>query len=394
MNEEKKLSYKTNLKSASQICSILLWGLVMTGSRLYSQSPLVNSTVFRTNVPKETQLRLEQALDTLIYHIHHNQSITSEVDSTGIELNKTMFGTIKGIGIYGNKKNDSLYSPQLTGLYVIGAGQYFISVAYVGNNTLKAIINFVATVHPDDIRFSIPLFYLTRNWQIKKVGRITYHYVDHINMERAVLFNKKNTRIAEKLGLPPQSFDFYLVDNYLETLRLLGYSYDSETAGLENDGFGPVNGYIFSISHNEDFSHDLFHEYASKVRTHTRNNAAEEGIGYSWGNPYYTDEHGEMISRDHLVKLLKEYLLRNPDTSLLDLFNKNPPILPSKTKVRSLLASLISDEVERRRGVAGIKLLIDCGRGDDSYFKVTDQLVDINASNFNTMVRSLLEKYN
>jgi hypothetical protein len=387
------LSDKINLKSASQIFSILLWGLVMTATRLYAQSPLVNSTVFRTNVPKETQLRLQQALDTLIYHIHHNQSITSEVDSTGIELNKTMFGTIKGIGIYGNTKNDSLYRPQLIDLHVIGADQYFISVAYVGSNTLKAIINIVATVHPDGIRFSVPLFYLTRNWQIKKVGRITYHYADYINMERAVLFNKKNTHIAKKLGLSPGSFDFYLVDNYLEALKLLGYSYDSETAGLENDGFGPVNGYIFSIDHNEDFSHDLFHDYAEKVRTHSRNNAAEEGIAYSWGNPYYTDEHGEMISRDRLVKVLKEYLLKNPNTSLLDLFSKNPPILPSKTKVRSLLASLISDEVERRRGVTGIKSLIDCGRGDDNYLKVTDRLVDINASNFNITVSLLLGKY-
>ena len=393
MKEEKKLSYKIYLKPASQIFSILLWGLVMTGSRLYAQSPLVNSTVFRTNVPKETQLKLQQALDTLIYHIHHNLSVASEVDSAGIELNKTMFGTIKGIGIYGNKKNDSLYSPQLIDLHAIGAGKYFISVAYVGSNTLKAIINLVATIHPDGIRFSVPLFYLTRNWQVKKVGRITYHYADYIDMKRAVLFNKKNTRIAEKLGLPPGNFDFYLVDNYFETLKLLGYSYDSETAGLENEGFGPVNGYIFSINHNEDFSHDLFHDYAEKVRTHSRNNAAEEGIAYSWGNPYYTDEHGEMISRDRLVKVLREYLLKNPDTNLLDLFNKNPPILPSKTKVRSLLASLISDEVERRKGVAGIKLLIDCGRGDDSYFKVTDQLVDINASNFNMMVKLLLEKY-
>lgn len=216
-----------------------------------------------------------------------------------------MFGTIKGIGIYGNAKNDSLYSPQLINLHANGSDQYFVSIASVGNNTLKAIVNFEAIIHADRIMFSIPLFYLTKNWKIKKVGHITYHYANDINFKRAAIFDKKNTRIAQKLGLPCESFDFYLVDNYFYILELLGYNYDSETAGRENDGFGPVNGFIFSIMHNEDFSHDLFHYYPEKVRTHSRNSAAEEGIAYSWGNAYCTDENGGMISQSQLVKLLR-----------------------------------------------------------------------------------------
>ncbi|MDB5133449.1 MAG: hypothetical protein JWP37_52 [Mucilaginibacter sp.] len=354
----------------------------------------MKSTVFSSEVPKDTQLKIKQALDTLIYRIQNNKAFSSAIDSTGATLSETIFGSIKGVGIYGNTRNDSLYSPQLINLHAIGANQYFISVAYIGNNTLKAIVNFEAAIHANRIIFSIPLFYLTRNWKIKKVGRITYHYADNINMKRAAIFNKKNTRIAKKLGLPPENFDFYLVDDYFDILKLLGYAYDSETAGHENDGFGPVNGYIFSIMHNEDFSHDVFHYYADKVRTHSRNSAAEEGIAYSWGNAYYTDEHGEMISQGHLVKLLKQYLLQNPNASLLDLFNKNPSILPSKTKVRSLLASLISDEVERRKGISGIKALIDCGHGDDNYFKVVNQLIGINVVNFNVEEKRLLDNYN
>ncbi|MEP6613760.1 MAG: hypothetical protein ABJA76_17785 [Mucilaginibacter sp.] len=305
-----------------------------------------------------------------------------------------MFGTIKGIGIYGNAKNDSLYSPQLINLHAIGAGKYFVSVAYIGNNTLKAIVNFEATIRADAVLFSIPLFYLTRNWKTKKLGHIIYHYADNINLERASIFNKKSTRIAEKLGLPPENFDFYLVDNYFDILKLLGYAYDSEAAGHENDGVGPTGGYIFSIMHNEDFSHDVFHFYAEKVRTRSRNGAAEEGIAYSWGNAYYTDEHGEMMSQGQLVKLLKQYLQQNSGGDLLGLFYKNPPVLPFKTKVRSLLASLISDEVERRKGIAGIKTLIDCGGGDDNYFMAVNKLIGINAANFDVEVKRLLENYN
>lgn len=393
MKKAIKLRKKTNLKPLNQLVRILLLGLLTTGPHLYAQTPLVNSAAFNSTVPIDIQLRLKQAFDTLIFRIHTNKSIASEIDSTGAALSTAMFGTIKGTGIYGNKKNDSLYSPQLINLHSTGADQYSISVAYLGNNTLKAMVNLKATIHSGRILFAIPLFYLTRNWKIKKVGHITYHYADHINLKRAAIFNKKNTRIAEKLGLSPENFDFYLVDNYFDILGLLGYGYDSETTGHENDGFGPISGYIFSIMHNEDFSHDLFHYYAEKVRTHLRNSAAEEGIAYSWGNAYYTDEHGEMISQGQLVKLLKDYLSKNPDTSLFDLFHKNPPIFPSKTKVRSVVASLISDEVERREGLTGIKSLIDCGPGDDSYFRTVNQLIGINVANFNIEVKRLLGNY-
>jgi hypothetical protein len=61
--------------------------------------------------------------------------------------------------------------------------------------------------------------------------------------------------------------------------------------------------------------------------------------------------------------------------------------------VRSLLASLISDEVERRKGITGIKALIDCGRGDDSYFKAVNQLIGVNVANFDVEVKRLLEAY-
>jgi hypothetical protein len=78
----------------------------------------------------------------------------------------------------------------------------------------------------------------------------------------------------------------------------------------------------------------------------------------------------------------------------LDLFYKNPMILPFKTKVRSLLASLISDEVERRKGITGVKTLIDCNAGDDNYFMAVNKLIGINPANFNVEVKRLLENYN
>ena len=173
----------------------------------------------------------------------------------------------------------------------------------------------------------------------------------------------------------------------------MGYEYDYGWAGNFRDGFGPDNGNIFSVMHNEDFSHDVFHYYSSLYRKHTRNSAADEGVAYTWGNAYYTDEHGEMITQKQLIPQLKLYLQQHPDASLLELFTKNPPIFGPTAKVRSLLSSLICDEIERQKGTDGIKELIDCDKGDDNYFRVTNALVGIDRSNFNEKVKGLIDKY-
>jgi hypothetical protein len=195
------------------------------------------------------------------------------------------------------------------------------------------------------------------------------------------------------MGLQPEHFDFYMVKNHQELWCLLGYEYDSNAVGNTTDGYGVDSGVIFSVMHNEDFSHDTFHYYSAKVRTQPRNSAADEGVAYSWGNAYYTDENGEVLTQKQVANQLKQYLQQHPNTSLFELFTKNPLILSYQTKVRSLLSSLICDEVEQRKGVAGIKVLLNCGRGDDQFFKIVNEMIGINPANFNVKVAGLLQQY-
>ncbi len=342
------------------------------------------------------QTQIINALDTLLLHVNTGKPAKQEVDSVGSAFTISDYSSLKGIENNEKAKDAHFYKAQLINLYPVG-DKYFMSIAYINGtgveNPLRAIVNFVATAINDHVTFTAPLYYLTRNWKIVKMGNTTYHYSDRINLKRAKVFDHKNTMIATKLGLQPESFDFYLCDNYQDILRLQGFEYDSESAGKTEDGYGVDEGVIFSIMHNEDFSHDVFHYYAAKVRTHPRNSAAEEGIAYSWGNPYYTDAQGEMITRQQLITKLSAYLLLHPGADLLDLFTRGPLIFGDQTKVRSLLASLISDEVERRKDIPGIKALIDCGRGDDNYFKVVSELIGINHSNFNIEVIKLVNNY-
>lgn len=103
-----------------------------------------------------------------------------------------------------------------------------------------------------------------------------------------------------------------------------------------------------------------------------------------------------MITQAQLVKYLQSWLVAHPGTDLLALFQQNPkPFFEGIAKepaVKTTIASVICDEIERTKGVAGVKALVNCGRGDDRYFAVVDSLAGINKENFNTRVGALLNK--
>jgi hypothetical protein len=356
------------------------------------QNNFVQKGTGSTDVSAEIQTRVIVSLDSFLNRIEQQRIDSTDVAGADAKLSLSMFSSIK-YRIWGADSNKlQITQPTVLKLYPLQDSVYYCSLAFLTNCQIKEILTILITFNAGRTAFAIPLNYFTRTWKLKKVGLTTYHYADHINLNRATLFDRKNQLIAKKLGLNPERFDFYLCDNYQDILELLGFSYDSASAGNIDDGYGVDEGTIFSIRHNEDFSHDLFHYYSGKFRHNKRNSAADEGVAYSWGNPYYTDKPGEMITRGQLVAQLKDYLEHHPETSLLTLFEKNPMIFPSKAKVRSLLSSLICDEIERRAGANGIKELLDCGPGDENYFRVTGKLTGITTQNFNQEMRELLSK--
>jgi len=233
-------------------------------------------------------LHLFNALDTLLAHANQRKVMPNETNPSGSAISLNIFNSLGGIENNKKENNAHYYKPRVINLYPLTENHYMIAVAFLGSSgndvSLRAVINLTATLNNGSFTFAIPLSFYTRNWKTKQVGLITYHYQENINVQRAEKFDRNNKRIASKLGLQPEKFDFYLSDNYQGILHLLGYEFDSESTGNTTEGYGPDFGNIFSIMHNEDFSHDVFHYYAAKIRKHERNGAAEEGVAYSWGN--------------------------------------------------------------------------------------------------------------
>jgi hypothetical protein len=302
-------------------------------------------------------------------------------------------------------------SRSLINSYPIGKDRYLmhlITHTKTNDNIIPTLIwKIIAHQTKNRFQFSAPLEYFTDTWKREKVGNVYYCYRDSLNSQRAQLFAKKNRDFAQKFKLPEHSSTFYMATNTQEIMQLIGIDYDATGVHQIRDGWGVIsNQYIFSINNNEDFSHDLFHYYSSQIHDRkNRNWIAEEGFAYSWGNAYYTNiQTGEMTDQGELVAALMAYLEVYPNTDLYQLFNETFTIdnsgilthLAPDYKMSRLLSSLICDKVEKDRGMNGVHELISCGNSPDrftAFLKATEDLIGINAANFNVKVLEILERH-
>lgn len=347
-----------------------------------------------------SQNKIFYNLDVLFSQIAQGEIADSLINNNNKDYNKAILSGYRSLGT--NKDDKEFYKKQIINFYPISKNEYWISVAYIGTHEseppiLRSIISVITTIENEKINFSIPLYYLTKDWKKKKIGNITYHYRNELNEKRAVEFDYKNTEISDKLGIETEQFDFYMTENYQEVSKLLGHDFDAQKNGRTNLGMGASHNMIFAIMNNEDFSHDILHFYTYRLRKgKSMNFTAEEGIGYVWGNAYYVDSEREMISQKQLVIQLLDYLKQNPKTSVLELFKENKHVfndIPKIISVKSTISGVICDYIERTKGIESIKELILCGAGDENFFKKIEELAGINQSNFDKKVLKLINDY-
>ena len=355
--------------------------------------------------PKDSVLvhTLTTSLDNLFSNLNEDKGLDQFLMQDQVVLTTKTLNIIKE---YNNQyKNDTVntVSHQLSNVYPINNTSFKINInGFLSRSqkspTLLYSIRLIAKEAKEGFKFSIPLKIETKYWKIKKIGNITYHYRNDLNINRAKLFNKKNNSIANKFGLKPETLTMYMCNNYQKILQLRGIDYSVNDNGLYRDGYGVVDNTIFSVMHNEDFSHDMLHYYSGKInKRENRNWITEEGLAYLWGNAYYTDLFGKMITQTRLVLALKTYLKQNPNTSLLQLFKEDTKLfnhIASEVSVRSVLAAIIVNEVETQKGAEGILKLINAGQKDRmvNFLKVTDVLIGLNENNFNKKISRFLKR--
>jgi hypothetical protein len=291
-------------------------------------------------------------------------------------------------------------SKHLINIYPLKQNKFFLQIAFIENNEnsqpiINTLYTLIAIVKENKVYFASSIIEHTSNWKNTSIGRVNYFYKSKLNLKVAEKFNESNFVISKKLGVDTSNLIFYKCQNYQESMKILGIDYSKEQNGVSKSST-IFDNIIISGLNSEDFSHDIFHHYSSKLYDRgIRNWTSEEGLAYSWGNAYYTKENNEMISRNELVYLLKDYIKAHPKVSLLEIFIDNPKIvndLSPLVSVKSVISSLLCDEVENEKGIKGVKELISCGKGDTMFFKTINKLIKINKTNFNRRVKNIIKR--
>lgn len=373
-------------------------------SLLFAQETVVIPRFLKNPMDIATKQNFNQSLESFFSKMTRGTIDERMLTSKRARLTQSQLQELVNYETYKDSVTLKLKDKQLVNIYPISNTEYLLTISYTYNHPDSDpiqlyLINLIATKEEEKFTFSIPLDYLTRYWKTQTIDNITYHFRDKLNLERANQFSKKNSEIAGKMGLTPEKLDFFMTDNFQEISELLGYRYSFFSNGKYRDGYGVDSKTIFSIMNHEDFSHDMFHYYSSKInKPENRNWVAEEGIAYLWGNAYYTDPNGEMISLEKLVIKLQHYLSENPNTDLYELFSEDVKIfndIAPEISVRSTISGVIAQNIETRKGDEGITKLINAGSENkiERYLNVTNELIGINKENFNIKVRKLIDNY-
>ncbi|MEL7270512.1 MAG: hypothetical protein AAGL34_13135 [Bacteroidota bacterium] len=382
--------------------SIFFTGLWLFGTlALQAQDLISKPSYFKTELDSLLETQIVVSLDSLFHDMSDFKLSTKYLKEEESELTKAVLNRYFVSPIRRKRTFFKDYSFKLINLYETKKNNYFLTVVVtkLKSNEVHHIIDLLATPINQKIVFFTPIKHHAQFWKNHTVGNITYHFRDTINLLNAEEFDRKNTVISQKLGLTPDSFDFYMCYNEQEVLNLLGIQFLSDRVGLTRNGFGVYTKTICAIENHEDFSHDVFHYYSGKVnQPQDRNWITEEGVAYLWGNAYYTDTNGEMISLTRLVSELNTYLDSHPDANLFELFERNTKIfshIAPEISVRSTIAGVLAHEIENKKGQEGINTLINAGSKNrlETFLTATEHLIGVNKHNFNTRVKKLLKRY-
>jgi hypothetical protein len=353
----------------------------------FAQTQFKATANFKSYLSDSLTNKIVLSVDSLLVSIENGQLDTTLIDRENFDFNRNFFPNLQGITGKDTVKN--YFKGQLINLYSLENKQYSLTLAYTKDAEIGRIFNILAKEENGKIVFSSPIKYNTKHWKTAIIGTITYFYPDTIDVNRAKKFDRKNVAMAQKLNLPVRDWEVYMSRNYQEALQLQGCMYEYSMNGYINSGDIVNPQTLFAVMNDEDFSHDVLHIYMNEYRK-TRNSTAEEGLAYLWGNAYHFDKNltNKSPEQDELVAALRKYVQSHFDIKLLDLFDKNQKILA--VSVKSTISGLICAEIEKRKGIDGIIELMQCGRGDDNYFKSIEKIIGINRENFNEKVYQLL----
>ena len=371
-----------------KILLILLFVPIVLFSQIESKKAII---------PDNIKIRLnEEQKNKFIEDLNEFMELKNEdfkkfvlVDSLNYFKYKDIFDELKFIELNTEIEDSSYYKPYLTNFIKQSENVFLISLSFRGKqgNLIeeKARITLLVKNKNGSFQFLNPFEFYTKNWNVKKIKDVYFHYRGKIQKNHAASFAHHNKFLAKLFDINPYPIKYFKCRDLQEAYQLLGLDYHVDINGIKRGCVTiPQINLFVSGTNKDEYVHDLTHYYFGlQIPKESRNWVAEEGY-----NINITDYWGYSTKDNY--RFLRAFL-KNNDVTALEIFEKNR-IMRSPIPTKMPVAAVIMRKIKREYGMDGVMKIISCGNTDDDFFKAIEEVAGITKNNFNEVVENELKK--
>jgi hypothetical protein len=236
----------------------------------------------------------------------------------------------------------------------------------------------------------------TVGWKTKTIGNCLFHYTAPFNEKKAAAFVEQVASYDKRLHAGPVTLDYYICDNLVEALQLVGQDYRSDYNGLAYEEFSGDRGNRTVVVSGERMidgfsdwdTHDWWHGRLHRVvPISTIYRPVDEGMAYLYGGSW------RVYNWADILKLFRDYAAAHPGADWLALYKSGVDYVagPHNLKISYVINSLIVQRV----GFDAALPLVTCGPrepGDVSYFAALKRVTGVDEKGFNAYIGLLIKE--
>ena len=243
--------------------------------------------------------------------------------------------------------------------------KFIVKIAIIGNpegfNSLYAIYDLgVNLVNGEPFFYNLISTNLSK-FKSKKIADITYFFNNTLNKNQIAKQIKFNQYLALFFQKENFEFNFIVVKNYEDMLKLQSYNYKDDMYINSSGGIAYANDrMVFSANNSFYYPHEVVHLFTNRYYPNIHE-IIDEGIATYLGG---SKEISYNDLKNELGLKVKSY--NNDFTKLIFEYDYKYIPLSNGTPIYYVIGAFICDEIYKIKGLKGLEQIMNTGYEDDN----------------------------